>query len=383
MSGSARKLRVLVVSLGRRGGVTEYGWFMSQALSRHCEVAAVSSASAENRERWTKLRGTHLEVPTFSDVLGLLLSFLMVWRFARIKRFADEFAPDVIFYPGGHAWKPLLDLVLPRGAITVLTVHDPELHRGEDSVAHRALDAANRVRVDGYVLLNRAQRDGFIARHRLDPARTTVIPLGVFDELVEAYAPLSEVPGLRNLAGYSGSYALFVGRIQLYKGIDTLLEAYASLKSARDLPLVIAGAGRFSVRESELLRVLEGRPVFVFNRWLSDVELCSLVAAARFAVLPYASATQSGIIPLTSAFGVPAIASDVGGIAEQVVDNVTGVLFPAGDTSALASAIERAFGMSDEDYAEMSATCRAYARENWAWDPLAKRLVEFFEMLRG
>ena len=62
---------------------------------------------------------------------------------------------------------------------------------------------------------------------------------------------------------------------------------------------------------------------------------------------------------------------------------MTGVLFPAGDTSALASAIERAFGMSDEDYAEMSATCRAYARENWAWDPLAKRLVEFFELLRG
>ena len=44
-----RRLRVLVVSLGRRGGVTEYGFLMSKALRECCDVAAISSADAENR----------------------------------------------------------------------------------------------------------------------------------------------------------------------------------------------------------------------------------------------------------------------------------------------------------------------------------------------
>lgn len=383
MIGSDRRLRVLVVSLGRRGGVTEYGWSMSQGLERHCDVAAVSSAGAENRQRWTALRGPHLEVPTFSTVPGMLVSFFRFPRFARIGRFARQFAPDVVYYPGGHAWKPLLDLVLPRQAVTVLTVHDPESHRGEDSLAHRALAAVNRLHVDGYVLLNRAQRPAFIARHRLAPARVTVIPHGVFDDLAEACAPLNQVAGLEQLADHAGSYALFVGRIQPYKGIDVLLEAYGGLGQTCDIPLVIAGAGRFSDRESELLREFSGSSVFVLNRWLSDAEMCSLVGSARFVVLPYTSASQSGAIPLASAVGVPAIASDAGGIAEQVVDNETGILFPAGDVPALTSALEDAFRMSDEAYAAMSGACRAYARENWAWDTLGERLVEFFTSIRA
>ena len=91
------------------------------------------------------------------------------------------------------------------------------------------------------------------------------------------------------------------------------------------MPLVIAGSGEFSPAEKELLDSIARRSdVHVVNRWLSDAEISSLVAAARFVVLPYNSATQSGVIPLASAFGTPAIASDTGGLAEQVVDGETG-----------------------------------------------------------
>jgi len=376
-----KRLRVLVVSLGRRGGINDYGWLMTQALSARCAVAAVTSNGAENRERWATLGAPHLEVPTFSTLAGMLASFFAVPRFVRIMRFAREFAPDVVYYPGGHAYKPVLDLLLPRRARIILTVHDPELHAGEDSILHRALAASNRLRVHGYVLLNEAQRAGFIARHRLDPARVDIIPHGAFDHLSAASRPLGAVDGLEAVVPFTGTYALFAGRIERYKGVEILLTAYQSLPAREAFPLVIAGSGEFSQRETELLRALEDRPVVVLNRWLSDVEVASLVAAARFVVLPYTSATQSGVIPLASAFGTPAIASDAGGIAEQVLPGETGLSFPTGDSDALALALEQAFHMDDDAYARMREACRAYAEENWSWDVLAERVMAFAKTL--
>lgn len=379
MNEQSRRLHVLVVSLGRRGGVTQYGWLMAKGLTLHCEVAVVSSSDAENRERWRELDIPHLEVDTFSTVPQMLVSFLAVRRFLHIRRFARDFAPDVVYYPGGHAWKPMLDLILPRTAATVLTVHDPELHEGEDSIAHRLLDESNRLHNDGYVLLNESQREAFVTRHELNPARVAMIPLGVFDDLLHAARPLLEVDSARKLAPYSGRYALFVGRIRRYKGIDTLLEAYDAMGKTRpDIPLVIAGWGEFSDEERGLLRATGGRPVFVVNKWLSELEIASLVAAARFVVLPYASATQSGVIPLATAFGIPAIASDTGGIAEQVMDGETGLLFPGGDSAALAETIVRAFSMDDDAWNRMAARCRRRAEAEWSWDGLARRLSEFF-----
>ena len=376
-----RHPRILVVSLGRRGGVTEYGYQMSKALAERCDVAAITSTGAENRERWPGLGVPHLEVKTFSSVPGMLLSSLAVRRFTAMRAFAREFRPDVIYYPGGHAWKPILGFILPRSAITILTVHDPELHSGEDTFSFRLLAAVNRLRVYGYVLLNNAQRGAFIEKHHLPPTSVAVIPHGIFDGFLDARAPLVEFATLADLEPLTGRFALFVGRIQRYKGITTLLTAYKAIPDRLRMPLVIAGSGEFSPAERELLDSIPAGAVHVVNRWLSDAEISSLVAAARFVVLPYNSATQSGVIPLASAFGTPAIASDTGGLAEQVVDGETGMLFSAGDADELAATLERAFALSEPDYRAMSASAQEYAESNWSWGVLADQLLDFIGTL--
>ncbi|PKQ36684.1 MAG: hypothetical protein CVT59_11555 [Actinobacteria bacterium HGW-Actinobacteria-1] len=383
MSAAPRRMRVLVVSLGRRGGVNEYGWLMSRALADRFDIATITSAGAEGRERWATLEGPHLEVPTFSSVATLVGSFFVWARFARIRRFARSFGPDIVYYPGGHAWKPVLDLILPRNAKVVLTVHDPELHEGETSLAHRLLDKSNQLKVQGFVLLNEAQRAGFIARCGVDAAHVAVIPHGIFEDLKGREAPLLDVEGLHDVAPYSGAYALFIGRIERYKGIELLLSAYTRIASEAAFPLVLAGSGEFSAQETVLLRSLADRRIVVINRWLSDAEVAALVAAARFVVLPYTSGTQSGVIPLASTFGVPSIASDVGGITEQVIDGETGFLFAAGDSLRLTAVLNRAFAMNDSEYAVMSEQCARHAEEEWRWDALATRLGEFFKSLVG
>jgi glycosyltransferase involved in cell wall biosynthesis len=377
-----RRLRILVVNLGRRGGVTQYGWLMAKALAENAEIAILRSAFAENRDRYSALGCPQLEVRTFNSVVGLLLSFLAIPRLVRIWRFAHRFAPDVIYYPGGHAWKPLLDVLLPRSAATVVTVHDPQLHAGEDSFAWRMLDWVNKRRASGYVLLNQAHREGFSARHGLDPARVVVIPHGMVDDYTAEAGDVDSIAPLTGLSlAEAGEYVLFIGRILPYKGVDTLLEAYGMLATEKAGPLVIAGSGELSGDEQDHLRALAGRPVYFLNSWLTDAQVAMLVAGARFVVLPYRSATQSGVVPLASAYGVPAIASATDGLAEQVVDRQTGWLFPPGDAAALRDLLAEAYAISDEEYEVLSAECREYARTNWGWDELSLRLVRFCESL--
>ena len=373
--------RVLVVSLGRLGGVTQYGFAMAKALAAVADVAAITSATAENREKWGSIDIPHLEVATFSGIPGMLASYLSAGRFARIRRFASEFDLDIVYYPGGHAWKPVLDLVLPRRARIVLTVHDPDLHPGEDSLLHRLFHCANRRKADGYVLLNRGQSTAFVERHSLDPVRVAVIPHGVFDDFPRRFPPLGDVDHLAHIAPHAGRYLLFIGRIRPYKGIDTLLRAYRDTPGLEDVPLVIAGSGEFSDEERALLESLAERPVEVVNRWLEPEDISALVSSARFVVLPYTSATQSGVIPLASAFGIPSIASDTGGLAEQVVDGETGLLFAVGDSVALGVALDRASQMDEADYRRMSGRAREHAETTWSWDRLARQLLEFCESL--
>lgn len=373
-----QRLRILVVTLGRRGGVTEYAWLMARALTRHADVAAISSAFADNREKWAAFDGPHLEVKTFNNVAGVIVSLLDVTRFFRIWRFARQFRPDIVYYPGGHAWKPVLDVLLPKSARTVETVHDASPHPGENSIVFRLLRWANRQTADGYVLLTESQREDFLARRSIPRSPIAVIPHGVFDDYVSAPMTTKDLASRIDIAQADvGRYVLFVGRIRGYKGIDTLLKAYGALAPAEAGPLVIAGSGELSDGELNDLHALKGRPIQFINRWLPDAEMAALVASARFVVLPYRSATQSGVVPLASAFGVPAIASATGGLVEQVIDGETGLLFAPGDVDALRALLSRAYAMGERDYRLMSEKARALAAREWAWDALAMRLVRF------
>jgi glycosyltransferase involved in cell wall biosynthesis len=76
-------------------------------------------------------------------------------------------------------------------------------------------------------------------------------------------------------------------------------------------------------------------------RWshYSYSELLAYLEATSVVVVPYKNATQSGVIPLAYGFGIPVVASSVGGLPEMVVPGKTGELVPPENPAALAEAI--------------------------------------------
>jgi len=160
-------------------------------------------------------------------------------------------------------------------------------------------------------------------------------------------APLPEVSEFtgRTDSDRGGNNILFFGIVRKYKGLDVLLAAFAKVLTQIDCNLTVAGEFYESVeRYLSLARQLgiEDR-VRIDDRYIPNEEVPSFMAEADVLVLPYLSATQSGVARIALSNALPIIASKTGGLREVVREGVNGLLFEPGDADALADAIVRYF----------------------------------------
>ncbi len=132
----------------------------------------------------------------------------------------------------------------------------------------------------------------------------------------------------------AGGFALYVGRLSAEKGLPVLLEAWSRMDDP--MPLRIVGDGPLRPLVQSAARSNAGSV-----EWLGQMTLRSVVdimGQAAFLVVP--SECYEGMprtIIEAFARGTPVVASDRGGMREMVEPDVNGVLFPAGDSAALAT----------------------------------------------
>jgi glycosyltransferase involved in cell wall biosynthesis len=179
--------------------------------------------------------------------------------------------------------------------------------------------------------------------------------LGVQGLVVEAFHPLfvpadlAPEPTPAALAGARASFGspelllLFYGAVRPYKGADLALEALARVDPLLSVRLVVAG--RFWTPRAELERLARRlgveKRVVLRDGYVSNEDTALLFGAADAALLPYRSATQSGVVALAFGHGRPVVATSVGGLPAAVDHGVNGLLCEPGDPEALARAIER------------------------------------------
>ena len=268
-----------------------------------------------------------------------------------------------VHFTGVHAWNiPLVRALRRRGVPVVHTLHDLDPHHG---VRYPALIRLwNRLIIaSGCHLLvhGRRYRDQLLAAG-VAPGRVTYAPLlhGFLGAdrpwpPVEAEAKAeveddgSGAPSTAKQAGPPLNLnlsLLFFGRVEAYKGVDTLLAAWTaasgdlrvnSSNSWQTTRLIIAGPVARDVTLPPLPPAVELR-----NRRIADEEAEALFRSAAVLVLPYRDATQSALVAAAYAFGVPVIVTEVGALPEYVVPGETGWVVPPGDAGALATALREA-----------------------------------------
>jgi glycosyltransferase involved in cell wall biosynthesis len=168
---------------------------------------------------------------------------------------------------------------------------------------------------------------------------------------------------------------LFFGLIRKYKGLDILLEAFEKLPD--DYQLIIAGEpyGSFEPYQKIIDRLPGKDRIVKVLKYIKDSEVSDYFSAADLAVLPYRSATQSGISSVSYHFEVPMIVTDVGGLKETIGDRGTGLVSEQGTPDAIAQEIERYF--ADPQIAEDCIRNIRSEKERLSWSGFAERLIGF------
>jgi glycosyltransferase involved in cell wall biosynthesis len=142
---------------------------------------------------------------------------------------------------------------------------------------------------------------------------------------------------------------LFFGFVRPYKGLDIGLDALALLREQGFKPrLTVVG----ELWNGEPVAVWERRieqlglqdQVIMQPHYVPDDAVDALLAEHHAVLLPYRSATQSGIAPIALATGRPVIATAVGGLVDVITDGVDGTLAAPNDAGSLADAILRCQG---------------------------------------
>jgi glycosyltransferase involved in cell wall biosynthesis len=197
-------------------------------------------------------------------------------------------------------------------------------------------------------------------------------------KLLSLFHPVYEQLFIKNDKVHSHLFRiLFFGFVKHYKGLDVLLNALPIvLKELPQIKLVIAG-DIYGVQKPyrEMIENLNLKDnVEAHFRYISDEEIEGFFTGCDVCILPYRSATQSGVAQMAFAYDVPVIASNVGGIEEVVRDGENGLLVEPENTQALADKIVEFY---QKDYAEQFRNAIRKNNEQYSWDVFTQKLLEF------
>lgn len=172
---------------------------------------------------------------------------------------------------------------------------------------------------------------------------------------------------------------LFFGLIREYKGLDILLDAFSQLDNSYQL--IIAGEpyGSFEPYRQQIESLGPEKKVSCTLSYIKDSEVSRFFCGADLCVLPYRSATQSGVSAISFHFEVPMLVTDVGGLRETIHDSGTGLLAKDISAEAIRDGIEHYF--ADPKIGEHCRECIRKEKERLSWSSFAARLLDFAKTL--
>lgn len=202
----------------------------------------------------------------------------------------------------------------------------------------------------------------------VDPSRMQVLLLGVDDGFQPPTRP--RVPG-RILAMASADAPM--------KGIATLLEAFAKLRTERDLELLLVTAPKPGGKTEKLIDKLSIKDSVRFVHGISDAELVELMGSAEVACVP--SLYEGFSLPTAElmACATPLIVSRAGAIPEVVgPDGYAAELVTPGDVGELAEALASLLD-DPERRALLGANGRKRVDELFSWRAVAATVASAYE----
>jgi len=275
------------------------------------------------------------------------------------------------------------------GRRLVFTAHNIDLQRrsGRSTLINRLSLRFMYRMMDRIIVHSESMRRDLMDWFDVPAHRIRTLPMGVLEHLPCRGASRAEA---RRTLGLDPDrkILLFFGSLRPDKGLDVLVEALAILR--RDVPdamVVVAGSGLGHARHVAAVRkAVRDRGlhdhVRLDDSYIADDDVENYFVSADCVVLPYRRIFQSAVLLTAFRFGIPVVASAVGGVAETIEEGKTGFLCNPDNPQSLAVALRCYFESSL--YRDLESTRKRiaeYTKDRFDWKSIAKDTVVMYREL--
>jgi len=276
-----------------------------------------------------------------------LLNSINPFSYIKTAKQINRYSPDILIIP---YWMSFLApafgtvcLFLKKKTKVISLVHNAISH--ERTLMEKPLAKFFFNRCDAFIVMSEPVRNGLLSLK--SDANILLQPHPIYDHYAE---PINKSEARRKLKIKEDKKTLlFFGLIRDYKGLDLLIEAMASLDDSYQLIIAGESYGSFEKYQDLIDKSPLKNNISVFEQYIPDEMVTILFSAADVLVLPYRSATQSGVVALAYQLETPMIATDVGALGSTVKESRTGLLTKDINPGEIANTIKEYFAMDSHE----------------------------------
>ncbi len=312
---------IMTVCVGNRRGAGEnlYKNIINEMPVLNEVIALVPNAYKEEEFSSTIARIIVENISSAKGYWKKIIAYISVMR--KINKTIKKEKIDKVVFFMDSAYLCILIYLFNRKLRYSLLLHDPILHDGGKFKERLCRSIAFKTyfkRLDSIIVTYKGAIRELKKDKRFEQylGKVTVINLPQMTE-----QEFNDIESGKNNIEYD---YIFWGRIEKYKGIDCLVEAFKS-KELLGLNLLIVGEGS---EENNLKKMIGNFSNISFiNSFVTDRDLARYICKARFVILPYKAATGSQTVMLANYYGKLVIATKTGCFNEYIVDGKNGFLF--------------------------------------------------------
>lgn len=361
-----------------KGGISHYTSLMYRELEKHFNVTLVSYKmqypkllfKKEQRDYSNdrfKIDNAHYWINTANPINCLISGF----KILKLK-------PDLVIIQWWHPYFApcywLLEKVLGKRTKILFVCHNVFPH--ERFPLDRMLTKMVITKANYYIVQSKQDEQDLLSIKSNAIYKRTVHP--TYNAFKIQNMTQKEARELLNIED-DQQILLFFGFVREYKGLKYLLQAMPQISER--LPKVkLLVVGDFDQNKETYLNIIKSQKIEnkieIYDGYIPDQDVEKFFAACDVVVLPYESATQSGIVQIAYGFEKPVIVTNVGGLPEVVVEGKTGYIVPPRDSSKLAEIVCKYF--SDSKKIDFVSEIRK-EQFKYSWERIRECIEELYE----
>lgn len=197
--------------------------------------------------------------------------------------------------------------------------------------------------------------------------------------IYECYKPDVPLEQTKERFGYmpDSKVLLFFGYVRKYKGLDLLIDAMPDIiKEFPEIRLLIVGEFYDDPKPyfDKIKELGISNYVKIINKFVSNEEVGEYYLASDLNILPYRSATQSGILNVSYGFLKPVLVTNVGGLSESVINGKTGIVIESNSPAAIVQGVKDFFILKEK--VDFQGNIKDFIKEN-----KFEKLPELFQQI--